>query len=263
VHHTPQAREIGILLPNNQRQHRTLHIQKDVLPCALCKGVLPYALCRPTRFTLHPTPYPPTLHPAPYTLHPTPYPPHPTPHISHPAPCFLLPAPYSLLPTPYTLLPKEIGIFAHPEGCAALRIVLVTVPRVSRSCEHFPDGFDLHLLQYSRNPKRSTRNARSSGLRITSYLTCLCQYGLTPPLAKRSETLHPSPYTLHYIFTYIYIYVCIYIYTLPIYIYIYIYIYVYIYEACPNQVLGVAHHVAPHLRAGAQERQPLHLKAVN
>jgi len=28
--------EIGILLPNNQRQHRTLQIQKDVLPCALC-----------------------------------------------------------------------------------------------------------------------------------------------------------------------------------------------------------------------------------
>jgi len=27
---------IGILLPNNQRQHRTLHIQKDVLPYALC-----------------------------------------------------------------------------------------------------------------------------------------------------------------------------------------------------------------------------------
>ena len=34
----------------------------------------------------------------------------------------------------------------HPEGCAALRVVLVTVPRVSRSCELFPDGFDLHLL---------------------------------------------------------------------------------------------------------------------
>ena len=29
----PCAREIGVLLPNNQRQHRTLHIQKDVLPC--------------------------------------------------------------------------------------------------------------------------------------------------------------------------------------------------------------------------------------
>jgi len=28
----------------------------------------------------------------------------------------------------------------------ALRIVLVTVPSVGRSCEHFPDGFDLHLL---------------------------------------------------------------------------------------------------------------------
>ena len=36
---------------------------------------------------------------------------------------------------------------AHPEGCAALRIVLGTVLRVSRSCEHFLDGFDLHLLQ--------------------------------------------------------------------------------------------------------------------
>ena len=32
--------ETGILLPKNQRQHRTLHIQKDVLPYALC-----YLLC--------------------------------------------------------------------------------------------------------------------------------------------------------------------------------------------------------------------------
>jgi len=30
------TREIGILLPNNQRQHRTLRIQKNVLPSALC-----------------------------------------------------------------------------------------------------------------------------------------------------------------------------------------------------------------------------------
>ena len=29
-------REIGILLENNQCQHRTLHIQKDMLPYALC-----------------------------------------------------------------------------------------------------------------------------------------------------------------------------------------------------------------------------------
>jgi len=33
---TPTTRrEIGILLPNNQRQYRTLHIQKDELPYAL------------------------------------------------------------------------------------------------------------------------------------------------------------------------------------------------------------------------------------
>jgi len=36
---------------------------------------------------------------------------------------------------------------AHPEGCAALRIVLVTASRVSRSCEHFPNGFDLVILR--------------------------------------------------------------------------------------------------------------------
>jgi len=43
--------------------------------------------------------------------------------------------------------PAPAPHLAHPEGIAALRIVLVTAPRVSRSCEHFPDGFDLHLLQ--------------------------------------------------------------------------------------------------------------------
>ena len=32
--------------------------------------------------------------------------------------------------------PAPAPHLAHPEGCAALRIVLVTVPRVSRSCEH-------------------------------------------------------------------------------------------------------------------------------
>ena len=34
------ARGVGTLLPSNQRQHRTLHIQKDVLPYALCYLVL-------------------------------------------------------------------------------------------------------------------------------------------------------------------------------------------------------------------------------
>jgi len=33
---TCPLKEIGILLPNNQRQHRTLHIQKGMLPYALC-----------------------------------------------------------------------------------------------------------------------------------------------------------------------------------------------------------------------------------
>ena len=41
--------------------------------------------------------------------------------------------------------PASVPHLAHQEGCAALRIVLVTVPRVSRSCKHFPDGSDLHL----------------------------------------------------------------------------------------------------------------------
>ena len=42
--------------------------------------------------------------------------------------------------------PTQAPHLARPEGCSALRIVPVTVPRVSRSCEHFPDGFDVHLL---------------------------------------------------------------------------------------------------------------------
>ena len=37
--------------------------------------------------------------------------------------------------------PAPASHLAHPEGCAALRIVLLTVPRVSRACEHFPDAF--------------------------------------------------------------------------------------------------------------------------
>ena len=37
----PPCGEIGILLPNKQRHHRTLHIQKDVLPKALCSLLCP------------------------------------------------------------------------------------------------------------------------------------------------------------------------------------------------------------------------------
>ena len=48
------------------------------------------------------------------------------------------------------VLPRKKSASATPapsEGCATLRMVLVTVPRVSRSRKHFPDGFDLLLLQ--------------------------------------------------------------------------------------------------------------------
>ena len=48
--------------------------------------------------------------------------------------------------------PAPATHLAHPEGCAALRIVLLTVPRVSCSCENFPDELDLHLLHDVRSP---------------------------------------------------------------------------------------------------------------
>ena len=45
--------------------------------------------------------------------------------------------------------PAPAPPLANPHGCAALRIVLITVPLVSRSCELFPNGFDLYLLQWN------------------------------------------------------------------------------------------------------------------
>jgi hypothetical protein len=49
--------------------------------------------------------------------------------------------------------PAPAPHLARPAGRAALRIVLVTVPRVSRSCEHVLDGFDLHLLYGYQVPR--------------------------------------------------------------------------------------------------------------
>ena len=46
----------------------------------------------------------------------------------------------------YCRNPASAPHLAHPEGCAAVRIVLVTVPRVSHTREHFPVRFDLRLL---------------------------------------------------------------------------------------------------------------------
>ena len=54
--------------------------------------------------------------------------------------------------------PAPAPHLAHPERCAALRIVLVTVPRVSRSCEHHPDGFNRHLIRNTDpNQRAGTR----------------------------------------------------------------------------------------------------------
>ena len=47
--------------------------------------------------------------------------------------------------------PAPAPHLAHPKGCAALRIVLVTVPRVSRSCENFAGRLDLHLQPPVKN----------------------------------------------------------------------------------------------------------------
>ena len=41
--------EIGIVLPNNQRQHRTLNIQKDVQPYALRRLLCPVSAAHAPR----------------------------------------------------------------------------------------------------------------------------------------------------------------------------------------------------------------------
>ena len=60
---------------------------------------------------------------------------------------------YLLCPVSAALASTEIGV-SLPNSQRQhrtlrvqedLRIVLITVPRVSRSCEHFLDGFDLYL----------------------------------------------------------------------------------------------------------------------
>ena len=55
-----ESREIGILLPNNRRRHRTLHIQKDVLPYVLCKLLYPVSVAFASifRMDLFSTSYP-------------------------------------------------------------------------------------------------------------------------------------------------------------------------------------------------------------
>ena len=48
--------------------------------------------------------------------------------------------------------PAPAPRLAHPEGCAALRIALVTVPRVNRSCER--EEFTLKGFKYFHQTPR-------------------------------------------------------------------------------------------------------------
>jgi len=63
---------------------------------------------------------------------------------------------------------------AHLEGCAALRIVLVTVPRVCRSCDHFPDGFDLHLVPMHSKQRGFRLQPPESSSRHLHGCCCSC-----------------------------------------------------------------------------------------
>jgi len=68
--------------------------------------------------------------------------------------------------------PAPAPHLARPKGCAALCIVLVTVPCASRSCEQFPDRFNLHL-DFPDEPgaERSGEGFRlqGSGLNSSKY----------------------------------------------------------------------------------------------
>jgi hypothetical protein len=127
-------------------------------------------------FTLHTAHY--TLHTTHHTLHPTPYTPRARPARAQPL--LGLSARSTFNPTPWRAwyFIAEQPAPAHPRGCAALRVVLLSVPCVSRSCEHLPDGFDLH-------PGRaSSELSRCSG-----------SLGAWSILNLQPYTLHPTPYT--------------------------------------------------------------------
>jgi len=102
--------------------------------------------------------------------------------------------------------PAPAPYLASPEGRAALRIVLVpicAVPRVRRSCEHVPGGFDKHLLPrrfplerrspprragQARNPHPATRSPKPKNMNPKTQ---------TPTLNPQLQTLDPNPQTLN------------------------------------------------------------------
>ena len=69
--------------------------------------------------------------------------------------------------------PAPAPHLAHPEGCTVLRIVLVILPLVSRSDEHFPDGFDLQPRQYG--VRALGFGGKSDGPHTLNLKPCLCR----------------------------------------------------------------------------------------
>ena len=71
--------------------------------------------------------------------------------------------------------------------------MLVAVPRVSRSCEHFPDGFDLHLLQLQENVnlRRRARTALSTKVLIDfKFGGQVLQLGVQGSESDKSDLLY-------------------------------------------------------------------------
>ena len=50
----PCLQRLELLLPNNQRQHRTLHVRKDVLPYVLCYMLCPVSAALASIFRMYP-----------------------------------------------------------------------------------------------------------------------------------------------------------------------------------------------------------------
>ena len=83
-----------------------------------------------------------------------------------------------------------------------LRIVPHTVPRVGRSYEHFPDGFQLHLLPGPDDLECASASGRPHPGASGGWGTRDGEgkrQGPDPQVVVHLTryTLHPTPYTLH------------------------------------------------------------------
>ena len=82
-----------------------------------------------------------------------------------------------------------------------LRIVPHTVPLVGRSYDHFPDGFELHLLPLSRCWRRRLRARRMARSVVLSYLDSnkwlALSLSLSPHLSLSLTHTHTHTHTTH------------------------------------------------------------------